>query len=71
MFESHATLKPGASVEFRHPNYHKLHHGEIVELDDRLVVIKDEASSAPLTFADKDGELVTIRRSDLGPMYEN
>lgn len=61
LFESHATLKPGASVEFRHPNYHKLHHGEIVELDDRLVVIKD----------DKDGELVTIRRSDLGPMYEN
>jgi hypothetical protein len=61
LFESHATLKPGASVEFRHPNYHKLHHGEIVELYDRLVVIKD----------DKDGELVTIRRSDLGPMYEN
>ncbi len=61
LFESHATLKPGASVEFRHPNYHKLHHGKVVEIDDKLVVIKD----------DKDGELVTIRRSDLGPMYEN
>ena len=50
LFESHATLKPGASVEFK-----------VVEIDDKLVVIKD----------DKDGELVTIRRSDLGPMYEN
>jgi len=61
LFESHATLKPGASIEFRHPSYHKLHHGKVFEIDDKLVVIKD----------DKDGELVTIRRSDLGPLYES
>jgi hypothetical protein len=60
-FEGHATLKPGALIEFHVPDTNNNHVGRILSMDDTHITVIDLKT-------DKEHRLP---RKEFGPAYEN
>ena len=59
--EGHATLKPGALIEFHVPDTHRNHVGRVVVIDDTHITVIDL----------KDDKEFRLPKKEFGPTYEN